>query len=248
MKQVLINLVSNALKFTKVGSIQITLSGFSGQNGERCCAFEVADTGIGIREDALERLFKMFSQADNSMTRRYGRTGLGLALSRSPARAIGGEVRLVHSTPNKGSTFHFAIESREDLLPSIDERNDALAKLPVKTLSPNALENAKNLFVEDSPDNQQLIWRYLIKYGALVEIADNGHEGVMKAMANDHDIILMDIQMPVMDGYTAVGKLRSKGYQKPIIALTAHAMSDVQKNAATSDARIICRSRSIHSN
>lgn len=134
------------------------------------------------------------------MTRRYGGTGLGLALSRSLSRAMGGEVRLAHRTPNKGSTFHFAIESREDSLPSIDERNYALPKLPVKMLSPNALENTKTLLVEDSPDNQQLICQYLTKYGAIVETAGNDHEGMMKAIANDHNIILTDIQMPVMDG------------------------------------------------
>jgi CheY-like chemotaxis protein len=83
--------------------------------------------------------------------------------------------------------------------------------------------------VEDSVDNQQLIWRYLTKYGAIVDIADNGDEGVKKALASEHDVVLMDLQMPVLDGYAATGKLRSRGYRVPIIALTAHAMADVRK-------------------
>ena len=96
-------------------------------------------------------------------------------------------------------------------------------------LDPNALENIRVLLVEDSPDNQQLIWRYLSKYGARIEFADNGLEGLTKALATEHDVVLMDLQMPVMDGYTAVGKLRARGYRTPIIALTAHAMSEVKK-------------------
>ena len=228
-KQVLMNLVSNALKFTKVGSVKITLSGFEGKDGAKCCAFEVIDSGVGIPESSIERLFKMFTQADNSMTRKYGGTGLGLALSRSLARAMGGNVRLVKTEPDKGSTFHFSIESREDMLPSISDDQTLLHTKKDALLESDSLNDIRVLLVEDSPDNQQLIWRYLSKFGAHIDIADNGLEGVAKAMHGEHDIVLMDLQMPVMDGYTAVGKLRSKGYQKPIIALTAHAMSDVQK-------------------
>ena len=229
MRQVLMNLVSNALKFTKVGSIQITLSGYEGKDGAKCCAFEVIDTGAGIAPHAVDRLFKIFSQADNSMTRKFGGTGLGLALSRSLARAMGGDVRLVKSEILKGSTFHFSVESREDLLPALNQELNLQTTTAQKDLAPNLLNGIRVLLVEDSADNQQLIWRYLTKYGATVEIADNGDEGVKKAMSSEHDVVLMDLQMPVMDGYTATGQLRSRGYQTPIIALTAHAMADVRK-------------------
>ena len=229
MRQVLINLVNNALKFTKVGSIEIKLSGHEGTDGETCCAFEVHDTGIGVPEKAKEKLFQMFSQADNSMTRRFGGTGLGLALSRSLARAMGGDVKLVESARDRGSVFRFSIESREHLLPKeTPERTEAIRKSE-EPLAIDTLNGIRILLVEDSPDNQKLIWRYLSKYGARVEIADNGLEGVKKALASEHDIVLMDLQMPVMDGYAATGKLRSRGYSKPIIALTAHAMADVRK-------------------
>lgn len=229
MRQVLINLVGNSLKFTKVGSIRIALSGFEGESGEKCCAFEITDTGSGISEDSVDRLFKIFSQADNSMTRRYGGTGLGLALSRSLARLMGGDVRLVRSERDAGSTFRFSVQSREDLLPALSAPSESRDRELEAAIPIDVLKDVRILLVEDSADNQQLIWRYLSKYGALIEIADNGLEGVAKAQAGDHDIILMDLQMPIMDGYTAVGKLRANGHRKPIIALTAHAMSDVRK-------------------
>ncbi len=228
-RQVLMNLVNNALKFTKVGTIHITLSGHEGENGESCCAFEVADTGVGIPTEATEKLFRMFSQADNSMTRKYGGTGLGLALSRSLARAMGGDVKLVESVRDLGSVFRFWVESRDHLLPAGTSAVTLAAKKNDEPLASNILDGVRVLLVEDSPDNQTLIWRHLTKYGALVEIADNGLEGVNKAFASEHDIVLMDLQMPVMDGYTATGKLRGRGYSKPIIALTAHAMADVRK-------------------
>jgi signal transduction histidine kinase/CheY-like chemotaxis protein len=229
MKQVLMNLVSNALKFTKVGSIKIKLSGFEGKSGEKCCAFDVTDTGVGIAEESVDNLFKVFSQADNSMTRRYGGTGLGLALSRSLARAMGGNVRLVKTQLDLGSTFHFSVESRDELLPkSVSPREGIEATRSVE-LAPDVLKGVRVLVIEDSADNQQLIWRYLSKYGARIDLADNGSEGMIKALASEHDVVLCDLQMPVMDGYTAVGKLRARGYRTPIIALTAHAMSDVQK-------------------
>ncbi len=230
MKQVLMNLIGNALKFTKVGSIRISLSGYDGDGGAKCCAFEVTDTGVGIQPESFARLFKMFSQADNSMTRRFGGTGLGLALSRSLARAMGGDVKLQRSEVDIGSTFRFSIESRESLRPNRNgETASEIAAREFSDLTDDYLKDLRVLLVEDSPDNQELIWRYLSKYGARVEIADNGFEGIEKAMASDHDLVLMDLQMPVMDGYTATGKLRAKGYRKPIIALTAHAMADVRK-------------------
>ncbi len=228
MRQVLLNLVGNSLKFTKVGYIKIKLSGHE-RAGETCCAFEIEDTGAGVAPENIERLFRIFSQADNSMTRKYGGTGLGLALSRALARKLGGDVKLLKTRQDRGSIFRFSIESKESERSKLEAKVLTKENLEDSVLSENALEGLRILLVEDSPDNQQLIWRYLAKFGAQIEIADNGLEGVRMAMSSHHDVILMDIQMPVMDGYTAISKLRDKGYQKPIIALTAHAMSDVRK-------------------
>ncbi len=240
LRQILTNLVSNALKFTRQGLIHIKLSGHESETGVRCVAFDVTDTGIGIPEESVDRLFKMFTQADSSMTRKFGGTGLGLALSRSLARALGGDVKLVRSKKNEGSTFRVVIESRAESelnhvqLLSKSEGDplesgppNVFAKGEVKKDVPK-LKDIRVLLVEDSPDNQQLIRRYLSKQGAEVEIAENGLEGVSKALAGNHDIVLMDLQMPIMDGYTATGHLRARGFLKPIIALTAHAMSDVK--------------------
>jgi PAS domain S-box-containing protein len=232
LKQVLTNLVSNALKFTKSGAITIKLSDRESASEKKQIVFDVTDTGIGIRADAIDRLFKMFTQADNSMTRRYGGTGLGLALSRSLARALGGDVTLVETEPLKGSTFRLVVESRDLLVPTqistqTDKNRERAAMIGAR--GSTLLKGIRVLLVEDSPDNQHLITRYLIKNGAQVDVANNGQEGVVSAMANDYDVVLMDLQMPVMDGYTATGQLRARSYAKPIIALTAHAMADVKK-------------------
>jgi CheY-like chemotaxis protein len=226
MRQVLINLLNNALKFTKVGSITITLSGFEDSVGKKFCAFDVQDTGVGIPPDLVDRLFKAFTQADSSITRRYGGTGLGLALSRSLARAMGGDVRILWSEKDRGSLFRFSVENQLHLIAGDFE---AKRKSSNKALPPNALRNIRVLLVEDSADNQTLIWRYLSKQGASVEIADNGLEGMRKALESNHDVVLMDMQMPIMDGYTATANLRAQNYEKPIIALTAHAMADISK-------------------
>ena len=230
MKQVLMNLVGNALKFTKVGTIKIHLTGRTGGGEKTSCAFSVTDTGIGIPDESVERLFKMFSQADNSMTRKFGGTGLGLALSRSLARAMGGDVHLESSTVDVGSVFRFSIESQDDRRQlnagTGSEPSDPSSDV---VITDDFLKGVRVLLVEDSPDNQELIWRCLTKYGSRVQIADNGIEGIEKALASEHDVVLMDLQMPFMDGYTATGKLRAKGYSTPIIALTAHAMVDVRK-------------------
>jgi PAS domain S-box-containing protein len=221
LKQILINLIGNAIKFTEQGSVTVSASYHmrKGQSGR--LIVEVTDTGIGISDRHKSRLFKPFSQADESIVRKFGGTGLGLALSKKLARALGGEVALASSAPGSGSVFRVEIEDR-------------IAKEYCKTLPPAIslksdidLSHVRVLLVDDSSDNLQLVSTILSRHHAQVSVASNGLEGVDKAMNGLPDVIIMDVEMPIMDGYTAVRVLRAKGFKKPIIASTAHAMAGI---------------------
>jgi CheY-like chemotaxis protein len=224
LRQILINLIGNAVKFTERGGVTVTLSMCTPGS----LRFSVADTGPGIVPDQLERLFAPFTQADSSVTRRHGGTGLGLTISRTLARLLGGDVTAT-STPGQGSTFTVDIDpgplDSAGMIASVHEAASAVNRaMP----GPRRL-TCRILLAEDGPDNQRLIAFHLKKAGAQVEIADNGLAAVERALPADgsagFDLILMDMQMPEMDGYTAAGVLRRRGYQGPIIALTAHAMA-----------------------
>lgn len=225
LRQILVNLISNAIKFTSAGGVTVTLGQVSSADGERPeLSIVVEDTGAGIEESQQGRLFQRFSQADSSTTRRFGGTGLGLFLSRKLARELGGDVRLVHSAPGQGSTFQLTIA--RDYKPETDSAPETAPVAAAPKPNDHVLRGMKVLAVEDSVDNQLLIERLLKKRGAEVDIAANGAEGVEKALANDYNLVLMDIQMPVMDGYDATSSLRKKGYSRPIVALTAHALEE----------------------
>lgn len=230
VRQILLNLVSNAIKFTPFGSVTVKSYACKSKRGRDALCFEVIDTGIGVPQQQQDRIFEMFVQADGSMTRRFGGTGLGLALSRSLARAMGGDVTLVSSQEGAGSVFLVTIEDQPEMRNEKSDRHNR-SLFDSQDLPEKALDGIKILVVDDAPDNQQLIWRYLTKRGALVESADNGLLGYRAALSDSFDVVLMDIQMPVMDGYSATQKLRETGYRKPIIALTAHAMNEVRKKA-----------------
>ena len=220
LSQILTNVIGNAIKFTKLGSVLTRVFADTSH-----VHFEVTDTGVGISSQDAAKLFQVFSQADLSITRKYGGTGLGLALSRKLAQALGGDVQLTKSERNKGSTFLISVEFKPATVPSIPlpaQRAPQLAESELR------MDGFNVLVIDDSPDNQALIWQILSRRGAGVEVADNGAEGIEKALAGQHDVVLMDIQMPLMDGYTATQKLRENGYDRPIIALTAHAMSEVR--------------------
>jgi len=224
LRQIVFNILGNAIKFTHQGGVTIR-TGYRRQTDKRGALFvEVSDTGIGISEDQQSRLFKVFSQADETMTRKFGGTGLGLVLSKRLAEALGGSLRLLRSAPSQGSVFSIEIEDR--LAKAFGSA--AVGPATRDDKQPVDLSNVHVLVVEDSPDNQNLVLRILSKRKAEVTVADNGLEGVNKAINGDFDLILMDVQMPVMDGYTATQTLRAKGFEKPIIALTAHAMNEVQ--------------------
>jgi PAS domain S-box-containing protein len=228
LRQVLINLVGNAVKFTENGSVRISTAFLPHWRADQSAVImEVTDTGIGIGSDVLLRLFTPFTQAESSTNRRFGGTGLGLSISRQIVLALGGELT-VRSTPGEGSTFAVTIPtgdvSRAHLLQSPGEviRDDEDGV--TWTLDSGALRDVRILLAEDSLDNQKLLRTVLANVGAEVEIEANGRLAVERIQAGAFDVVLMDMDMPEMDGYEATRKLRDSGYTGPILALTAHAM------------------------
>ncbi len=226
LKQLLMNLVGNAIKFTQRGGVRI-VCWFSLEGGSSRMTFDVIDTGVGIPPQSLESIFDAFVQADSSVTRNFGGTGLGLAISRKIARALGGDIA-VKSEVGRGSVFTASIDSGPlkgvDILP--EPTADAMRSgRPREKQNDISLIGSKVLLVEDGLTNQKLISLVLRKVGAEVEIAENGRIGADLAMQKSFDVILMDMQMPILDGYAAAAELRSNGVHTPIIALTAHAMA-----------------------
>ena len=232
LRQVLINLVGNAIKFTELGSVRLKVRMLFREGSSPRLAFEVIDTGIGLTSEQAERLFQPFMQADNSTSRRFGGTGLGLTISKRLAGMLGGDISL-SSEHGRGSTFCLTIDPGPlDGVPMIDART-----LRCEVNCADAEEDAaqtplecKILLAEDGPDNQRLIAFLLRKEGAEVDLVENGQEAYQKAIQAQesgcpYDVILMDMQMPVMDGYEATRMLRKSGYLRPVVALTAHAMA-----------------------
>lgn len=219
IRQVLVNLLSNAIKFSSDSVIQVSVKAVP-IGGEFGIEIRVADQGIGIDPEQHSKLFQLFSQADNTMTRKFGGVGLGLYLSRKIALALGGNVELLSSGRGKGAVFLFsfvAAPSESRLVADVREQE-------VTRIQPDLIKK-KVLVVEDSEDNQFLIARFLENENVEIDIAENGKIALEKAQKNKYDLILMDIQMPVMDGYTATVRLRQMGVYVPIIAITAHAMA-----------------------
>ena len=223
LRQILSNLLGNAMKFTEKGGVHLFAEKFS-EGGIQFLRFMVRDTGIGIDSADQSQLFKAFSQADNSLTRKFGGTGLGLALSRRLAQALGGDVTIVASQPGVGSTFMAIV--RDDRVADAIAAAAKPAAEPARALHAKPIAGFRILVADDSTDNQFLIQRALKSRGATVEIAGNGLQAIEQALAGHHDVVLMDLQMPELDGMSATRKLRAEGYAKPIIALTAHAMKE----------------------
>jgi PAS domain S-box-containing protein len=218
LQQILLNLAGNAIKFTERGDVEIGLHGLS-RNGEACLEFAVRDTGIGIPPAGLERLFQPFAQADASMARRFGGTGLGLAISKSLVEMMGGRI-WVESELGVGSTFHFAV--RLPVATELPSDFEAHIAIPA-----TACAQLRILLVEDNPANQKLANYILQDRGHVVEIAGDGQEAVYLTEQNHYDVILMDVQMPGMNGLEATATIRRRedgGKRVPIIAMTAHAM------------------------
>ena len=239
IRQILVNLVGNAVKFTERGGVEVALR--CERDGKRgVLSFAVSDTGIGIPEEQMPRLFQPFTQADSSTTREYGGTGLGLSICRHLAEAMGGEIQ-VRSTPGEGSTFTVTldVELPEDTK-MIEDLQDA-SRPASDAGRPDCRDVAliaRVLLAEDGRSNQRLISAVLEKAGAEVDIVPNGREAVDAALTaaargEAYDAILMDMQMPVMDGYHATQCLREAGYGGVIVALTAHAMADDRQKCLT---------------
>jgi PAS domain S-box-containing protein len=235
LRQILMNIVGNAVKFTDHGSVTVTVSLVYSGNAHQL-QFIVADCGPGMTLDQMSRLFRPFEQADNSPTRKYGGTGLGLALSRRLAKALGGDLMIIRSNPGVGSVFSLLIDPGQiediKMIDHLDldltENNQAAHDVHTHhEPTGKRLEGIHVLVVEDIPDNQILISRFLKMDGATVDLAKNGREALAKLTANrSFDVVLMDIQMPELDGYQTTQKLRESHYDGPIIALTAHAMKE----------------------
>jgi len=225
LKQVLMNLTGNAIKFTERGEVRLKLSVERAGGGSRV-RFDIIDTGIGITSKQVERLFQPFVQADESMTRKYGGTGLGLVISKRLATQMGGDLTL-QSEPGHGSTFSFWVEggSLQGIPLRTELTESMLAIGPHYSDSDQIVLKGRILLVEDGIDNQHLLTMHLETAGAQVAVAANGRLGIERLGAEPFDLVLMDMQMPVLDGYGATSELRRLGYTLPIIALTAHAMS-----------------------
>jgi PAS domain S-box-containing protein len=223
-RQVITNLVGNSIKFTETGGVRL-LGRLERSSGRPQFVVDVIDTGIGMKPESLQRIFDPFTQADNSITRRFGGTGLGLSISKQCATALGGGLT-VKSEYGKGSTFTLSIdagpaEAIEFIDPFIEGSSKSTASTAPAVVR---LKPARILVVEDGTSNQKLITIVLQRAGVSVELANNGQIGFEKALAGQFDVILMDMQMPVMDGFTATRRLREEGCKLPIIALTANAM------------------------
>ncbi|MDZ4821272.1 MAG: ATP-binding protein [Planctomycetota bacterium] len=225
LRQILMNLVGNAIKFTEVGSVQVAARLEPGNNPH--IVIDVIDTGVGIEEGALDRIFDPFTQADTSITRRFGGSGLGLSISRRLAKLLHGELT-VTSEFGRGSIFRLRIPTGplEGVRLALGPAADVIrAHAHADRRDPSKLPDCRILLVEDGVTNRKLIKLVLEKAGADVTCAENGRAGVTVACSEPFDLILMDMQMPIMDGYAAARELRRLGYSMPIVALTAHAMA-----------------------
>jgi signal transduction histidine kinase/ActR/RegA family two-component response regulator len=237
VRQVLINLLGNAVKFTEQGAVTLTVRRDPGER--RTVEFEVADTGIGMSPEQLASLYHPFVQADSSTTRRFGGTGLGLAISRRCVDMLGGAIS-VRSAPGAGTTFTVRLDAGD--LTGVQPASLRQAqvaepgtgapagagslRLPAAVRQP--LTGVRVLLAEDGIDNQRLIRFHLERAGARIDIVDNGAKALERiaegSRLDRYDVILMDMQMPVMDGYEAVRRLVAAGERTPVIALTAHGM------------------------
>ncbi|MDR9498034.1 MAG: ATP-binding protein [Hydrogenovibrio sp.] len=230
LKQVLSNLINNAIKFTEHGGITVTVRGQKDDDHQAWLFFEVADTGIGMTETQQAQLFQAFSQADTSITREYGGTGLGLVISQKLVRLMGGEPITLNSQPGKGSRFSFALPYAP--CSDAETREVGSKASPSKRIEPEQQRfQGQVLLVEDNLINQEVAKAMLKALGLTPVVVSRGAEAVEVCQEQSFDLILMDIQMPGMDGYEATRRIRQTLPSTPIIALTAAALIEDRDKA-----------------
>lgn len=222
LTQILLNLCSNAIKFTERGHVYLNVV----YNPESSSLiFEVVDTGIGMSEEQIEKIFKPFEQADTTITRKFGGTGLGLTLSKQLIEMLNGNI-YVESTPTKGSCFSIKLKIAEvennRYLHERDINHEPIIRSQKKIEIPKL--KGKVLLAEDNKDIQDLVKLLMTKVGIELDIVGNGKLAINYAAETDYDLVFMDIQMPIMDGLTAMRELKQLAYNKPVIAMTANAM------------------------
>ena len=236
LRQVIVNLIGNAIKFTDRGEVVLDVSCQSKSQSTCTLRFSVRDTGIGIPADKQARIFEDFQQADRSTTRSHGGTGLGLAISSQLVKLMGGLIE-VDSAPGRGSTFHFTVDF--PIINSTDQEQTPnapvldVASNPLRSDAPtqkavSPLESVRVLLAEDNKVNQTLATKLLEKLGCHVTVVENGSQAVATLSENEFDVILMDVEMPEMDGISATKEIRRREQDSqqriPIVALTAHAI------------------------
>jgi two-component system sensor histidine kinase/response regulator len=232
LRQILMNLVGNAIKFTEHGSVTIIANLICEDDGPSFLKISVKDTGMGISPEKLDSIFEPFVQGDSSVTRRFGGTGLGLSICKRLSQLLGGFVQ-VQSQPGLGSNFTFTVDAGHPQFgTNSSPRSGDVIPSPSTTPSSDGLclNGCNILLIEDGEINRKLIHIVLEEAGATVALAENGEQGLCKALSQSFDAVLLDMQMPVMDGYVAAAEMRKAGVTCPIIALTAHSMAgDAEK-------------------
>jgi CheY-like chemotaxis protein len=219
LHQILNNLLSNAWKFTQKGTITVTAKAESGPSQEVSVRFSVTDTGIGIPTSKMKQIFDSFTQADAETTRKYGGTGLGLAICKYLVHKMGGEIH-VESEVDKGSCFHFTLKF------NVNAKKAYVNEASLKQL--NGLDGLRVLLAEDNPVNMMVAKRFLQKWNLSVDEAVNGLEAVELYNNNKYDLLLIDLEMPEMDGNEVAAYIRKKDQEIPIVAFTAAVYDDMQ--------------------
>jgi signal transduction histidine kinase/CheY-like chemotaxis protein len=225
LKQILFNVIGNAIKFTEKGFIELIVS-YDQENNY--LKMQVRDTGVGISKKNLKKIFRPFEQADSSVSRTYGGTGLGLVLSKGLAKGMGGDISVIDSTLGVGTTFEISISAGsvadKKLISSFS--TNVTVNQEDESVGSVTLHGRKILVVDDAKENARLFQMYLNDAGAEVEVANEGQTAIDLALNKPYDLVLLDLQMPGKDGYQVIRELRDGAYLKPIVALTAHAMAE----------------------
>lgn len=235
LRQIITNLIGNAIKFTDQGGVTVSTRVSDGK-GKKQLIVKIIDTGIGMTPEQEASIFEAFVQADSTITRRFGGTGLGLSISRDLARALGGDID-VHSKLGKGSTFEVKIDCgniANVALLQPKELYEASARGEIEASEKYRFNNTRVLVVDDAPENRELLRLILGELNIDIEVACDGVEALEKVFESKFDLIVMDIQMPRMDGFQASSEMRTRGCTMPIVALTANAMKGFEKEIEAS--------------